>query len=104
MGNPGEISRLETQLQHWELSTPIPIYGSARVGVNPIDIFRCYLTEVIAGILKDVDPQKIYDSIQYTNSLKHGDLVVVVPRLRLKEAKPADILNDLCLRVPIPTY
>ena len=99
MGEHGESNQIEFQLQKLGVPTPIPVYGNARVLVNPIDIFRCYLTEVVAGLLQGVDSQIIYDSIQYTNSLNHGDLVVVVPRLRLKGAKPADVLTDLCLQV-----
>ena len=104
-GEHGQRSKIESQLQQLGVLAPISIYAGARVLVNPIDIFRCYLTDILAGLLHGVGSQTIYDSIQYTNSLSHGDLVLVVPRLRLKGIKPADISHDLCLQVkalPVP--
>ena len=101
MGEHAESSKIASQLHKLGVQTPIPEYGDAQVLVNPIDIYRCYLTEAVAQILTDVDPQLIYDSIQYTNNLNHGDLVVIVPRLRIKGAKPADVAKDLCLQAKI---
>jgi len=99
MGEDAESSRLVLHLQKLGVGTPIPHHGDAKVLSNPIDIYRCYSTDILVNIL-DIGPNIIYDSIQYTNSLSHGDLVVVIPRIRLKGGvKPAEVAQNLRLQV-----
>ncbi|MDI1487642.1 MAG: hypothetical protein OHK93_006912 [Ramalina farinacea] len=95
-----EIASLEAQLQKLDVSTPIPPYNAADFLVNPIDIYRAYLADTVAAILPIVNPQLVYDSIQWTNNPAHGDLIVVTPKLRLKGTKPAEIVVNLVSKFP----
>ncbi|KAL9100471.1 MAG: hypothetical protein Q9163_004161 [Psora crenata] len=60
MGEHGQSIQLESQLQKLGVSTPIPDYGNARFLVNPIDIFRCYLTEIVDGLLQDFPAHPLF--------------------------------------------
>lgn len=66
--------------------------------VNPIDIHRSYLANILVSLVNS-DRQLIYDSIQWTNNLTNGDLLRVIPKLRLKGVKPADMDKDLSVKV-----
>lgn len=85
-----EISELITRLQGLGIEEPLKVYPGSNPVKNPFDIFRSYITEELAsvsGVAKDL----IYPALEWTNSADRGDLVLPVPRLRVKGAKP-DVL------------
>jgi len=97
MGEDAESSRLVLRLQKLGVGTPIPHHGDAKVLSNPIDIYRCYLTTFWSIFLTLVRTSFM---TRYNNSLSHGDLVVVIPRIRLKGGvKPAEVAQNLRLQV-----
>lgn len=93
-----DLPSLQKQLQALGISAPIPTWKGTDVLTNPVDIYRSYLADALGSLL-DCERQLVYDSIQWTNNLPNGDLLLVVPKLRLKGAKPADVARDLSQRV-----
>ncbi|EEH33060.2 arginyl-tRNA synthetase [Paracoccidioides lutzii Pb01] len=77
------IRGLETLLQSLGLTVPIPAFSAANVVVNPIDIYRCYVADVVkqaVGCGEDI----AFNAIQRTQVLAHGDVALIAARLRLK--------------------
>lgn len=67
---------------------PLPVYSGAFPSINPVDIFRCVITEKLAEIT-ELDASLIYPALEWTSTLDKGDLILAVPRLRVK-GSPAE--------------
>jgi arginyl-tRNA synthetase len=76
--------------------SPIPSFPSADIRNSPIDIYISYLAEILVQ-LTECEPQVAYDSILWPDDF--CDLVVVVPRLRLKSVNPNELAIELNRRV-----
>lgn len=63
--------------------TPLRVYSGASPSMNAVDIFRCAITEELAKIA-DLDTSLIYPALEWTSTLDKGDLLLAVPRLRVK--------------------
>jgi len=92
------LDGLQAQLSTLNVEIPIPSFDNTHVLVNPIDIYRSYLANILANFVER-DRQLIYDSVQWTNNLVNGDLLLVIPKLRLNGAKPAEVAKDLSAKV-----
>jgi arginyl-tRNA synthetase len=76
--------------------SPIPSFSSADIQNSPMDIYLSYLAEILVQ-LTECEPQVAYDSILWPDDF--SDLVVVVPRLRLKDIDPNELAAELNMRV-----
>jgi hypothetical protein len=76
--------------------SPIPSFQMADIQNSPMDIYLSYLAEILVQ-LTGCMPQVAYESIQWSNEF--GDLVVVAPRLRLKDVDANELAIDLKMRV-----
>jgi hypothetical protein len=76
--------------------SPIPSYSSANIQNSPIDIYLSYLVEILVKLTK-CEPQVAYESILWPDDF--CDLVVVVPRLRLKDVDPNELAFELNKKV-----
>ncbi|KAF5603052.1 arginyl-tRNA synthetase [Fusarium pseudocircinatum] len=94
------VSGIESLLGKAGLDTPIPEYPGADIVHNPQDIFRAYLADIIQKLL-GCDKQIAYDAIQTSNITGMGDLIVVAPKLRLRDTRPEDLVIDLAGRLPV---
>jgi arginyl-tRNA synthetase len=65
---------------------------------NPIDIYRAFIANKLAPIT-GVGAEAIFESLQWTQSLDHGDLNLPVPRLRVKRAPPAILAKEWAQKV-----
>lgn len=92
------VSGIENLLGRVGLDTPIPEFPGADIVHNPQDIFRVYLADTLEKLLH-CDRMVAYDAIQTSNVTGMGDLVIVAPRLRLKDVRPEDLVKDLLQRV-----
>ncbi|EEH11629.1 arginyl-tRNA synthetase [Histoplasma capsulatum G186AR] len=103
------IQGLETHLQDLGLEVPIPAFPTANIISNPVDLYRCYVAEVVKQVV-NCNEDIAYNSIQRTQVLAHGDVVLVVARLRLKgvniDQVAVDLSNKLCtislISSPVP--
>ncbi|EEU48124.1 uncharacterized protein NECHADRAFT_31699 [Fusarium vanettenii 77-13-4] len=93
------VSGLEDLLGKAGLHTPVPEFPGADIVHNPQDIFRVYLADTLQRLV-DCDRLVAYEAIQPSNVTGQGDLVIVSPRLRLKDVKPKDLVLDLAHRLP----
>jgi arginyl-tRNA synthetase len=89
-------SGLETLLNGVGAKSPIPSFPSADVQNSPMDIYLSYLAEILVQLTK-CEPQVAYDSILWPDDL--CDLVVVAPRLRLKDVNPNELAVELSKKV-----
>lgn len=91
------LNGLEDALESLQLD-PLPHLGCADPLERPLDIARCYLAKILAG-LAEVEPELAYSSIQWPNNIFNGDLVVILPKLS-HGADPEDyalqILRKVC--------
>lgn len=92
------VDGLQDLLGKVGLDTPVPAFPGADIIHNPQDIFRAYLADTLQKLL-NCDRAIAYDAIQPSNVTGMGDLVIVSPRLRLRDVKPKDLVSDLAHRV-----
>ena len=65
-------------------------YRDAFPSRNPTDVFRVAIADQLATV-SGVDKNLIYSGLAWTNSLDKGDLLLAVPRLRVKGTPPAEL-------------
>lgn len=68
---------------------PLDKYPNCYPEINPVDIYRAHLTSILHEIT-GVEPKIIYQSLQWTQTLAHGDMVLPIPALRVK-GKPQEL-------------
>lgn len=71
-----------------------------RILSRPIDIYRVYLALILNKLIPESTPVSSYESFQSTSVLSNGDLILPVPRLRLKGKPPADQCTQLATNFP----
>jgi arginyl-tRNA synthetase len=93
------LSALAAYLSALGVPAPFPSFPAADPIHNPNDIYRSYIAAALESIL-DCDRALIYESLQRTATPSKGDLVLVLPRLRLKNVKPKELGIDLASKIP----
>ena len=83
---------LQTLLGRVGAECPIPSFSSADIENSPMDIYLSYLAQILVQ-LTGCEPQVAYESILWPDDF--CDLVVVVPRLRIKDVKPTESAFEL---------
>jgi arginyl-tRNA synthetase len=91
------MEELSKSLKSFGISD-VPKQPGTHPELNPVDIYRSHITELLAQQI-DLDPKLIYGSLQYTQSLEKGDLVLPVPALRIKGKKPDALAQELASKV-----
>lgn len=89
---------LDNLLRNAGLETPVPAFPGADLLHNPQDILRAYLAETVGG-LTGCDRLVAYEAIQASNVTGMGDLVLVTPRLKLKNSKPKELVKEIAFQV-----
>lgn len=89
---------LEALLEQAGLKVPVPVFPNANILSNPQDVVRSYLADTLQRLVQ-CDRLVAYDAIQPSNVTGTGDLVVVSPRLRLKEVKSQELVSKLAHEV-----
>lgn len=87
---------IEALLATLGVAGPVPIIEGTDLLNNPIDIYLLYLADTLVK-LTECSPRVAYESIQWPNEL--GDLVVVLPRLRLQTKNPKALAVELKQKV-----
>lgn len=96
------VEDLHTMLSSLGLKEQITTLPESNPESNPVDIFRCYIAEVLAKT-SGVDSALIYPALEWTNQFEKGDLILAVPRLRVK-GKPAELAKEWAEKVyPAPS-
>jgi arginyl-tRNA synthetase len=92
------IDGLRDLLADAGVATPVPDFPGADLAHNPQDIFRAYLAHRLQKLV-DCEAEVAYAAVDGSNVTGMGDLVIVSPRLRLKNTKPKDLVVDLASKV-----
>lgn len=71
-----------------------------RILSRPIDIYRVYLASILVKLTEECPPVLAYESFQLTSVLSNGDLILPVPRLRLKGKTATDQCIHLATNFP----
>ena len=93
---------ITSQLQKLSISAPAPLEGSYP-DVNVVDLMRNYISEELHKI-SGVDRSLIYPALEWTNTMERGDLLIPVPRLRIKGANPKDLATEWAEKFPCGDY
>lgn len=80
------------------LSKPLTSYPNCYPEVNPFDVYRAHLTEILSEVT-GVDAAIVYPSLQWTQTLEKGDLVLPIPALRVKGKKPDELAKEWAEKV-----
>ncbi|KAI0532330.1 arginyl-tRNA synthetase [Xylaria digitata] len=99
---PGGAAVTSPSYQHTDFSVPLCI--------NPLDRFREAISGQVAHIL-GVDAKLVFDGLDRTSTLNKGDLVLAIPRFRLKGVPYAELVAKVVAefkqiqgaRVEVPT-
>jgi arginyl-tRNA synthetase len=85
---------LESLLDAAGLKTPIPAFTDVDVLLDPLNIFRCYLADIVHGIVKG-DKASALGSIQLPPTVDFfaGDLTIILPRLARELGVKVEDLN-----------
>lgn len=73
--------------------SPLPKFPNCRPEINPVDIYRAHLTTILTEIT-GVDAKIVYPALQWTQTLEMGDMVLPIPALRIKGAKPDQLAKE----------
>ena len=88
-----EMDELTSMLKAAGLSE-VPKYHDTYPELNPVDIYRSHITELLAPIA-GVEPKAIHSALSWTATLDKGDLLLPVPALRVKGKKPKEFAEEL---------
>lgn len=89
---------ISAQLQNLSIQEPTKVEGS-HPDVNVVDLMRNYITQELSKI-SGVDPSLIFPALEWTNTMDRGDLLIPVPRLRIKGSNPKDLAADWASKFP----
>lgn len=81
----------------------LQVYPGSNPEQNPVDLFRSYITEELfklSGVSKDL----IYPSLEWTSTADRGDLVIPIPRLRVKGTPPVKLAEEWASKFPKGKY
>src|SRR5262249_52742381 len=98
------VDGLQSLLGGLGVADPIPSFPEADVSSRALDIFHSYLADTLAK-LADCESHVAFQAIQWSTDNSNGDhLCIVIPRLRLKGVKPAEVATELIKRVRTYIY
>lgn len=95
-------SFISSKLQNLSLKAP-ETYEGSYPDYNTVDLLRNYITQELAKI-SGVEPKLIFEALEWTNTLDRGDLLIPIPRLRIKGAKPQDLATEWSEKFPLGEY
>ncbi|GAO48817.1 arginyl-tRNA synthetase [Saitoella complicata NRRL Y-17804] len=92
------IESLSSTLANLGIKDEIKSFEGSNPTGNPFDIFRSYIATELATV-SEIPAETIYSCLETTSKVGNGDLILPVPRLRLK-AKPADLAAQWAEKFP----
>ncbi|XDG06420.1 hypothetical protein ABKA04_006035 [Annulohypoxylon sp. FPYF3050] len=99
MASSSGINHLLSKLDNLTLDSISAKYPATYPEVNPFDLYRVHIAEVLAPIT-GVAAENIRPVISWTNALDKGDFILPVPALRIKGAKPDALGAEWAAKFP----
>ncbi|CAI4058920.1 hypothetical protein SKDZ_04G5410 [Saccharomyces kudriavzevii ZP591] len=87
-----------SQLKKLSIAEPA-VTKDSHPEVNVVDLMRNYISQELSKI-SGVDPSLIFPALEWTNTMDRGDLLIPIPRLRIKGANPKDLAVEWAERFP----
>ncbi|CAI4058938.1 arginine--tRNA ligase SKDI_04G5520 [Saccharomyces kudriavzevii IFO 1802] len=87
-----------SQLKKLSIAEPA-VTKDSHPDVNVVDLMRNYISQELNKI-SGVDPSLIFPALEWTNTMDRGDLLIPVPRLRIKGANPKNLAVEWAERFP----
>ncbi|KFY07570.1 hypothetical protein V491_08516, partial [Pseudogymnoascus sp. VKM F-3775] len=84
---------LAASLQSLGLQGSLDTYPNCYPEINTVDIYRAHITSILSDIT-GVDRSIVYPSLQWTQTLEKGDMVLPVAALRVKGKKPNELAEE----------
>ncbi|KAF2163375.1 hypothetical protein M409DRAFT_26412 [Zasmidium cellare ATCC 36951] len=101
-GEAASLNHVTSQLQTLGISDlPKPKGINLYPQLNPVDVYRSIIIDKLHEITGAEVPI-IDNAVQWTQDLKHGDLVLPVPALRLKGKKPDELALEIAEKFDSP--
>ncbi|VVT45890.1 uncharacterized protein SAPINGB_P000942 [Magnusiomyces paraingens] len=75
-----DITSLTQKLNAFGISEPVKPYPGSNPELNPIDLFRSYITQELSRV-SGIEPAKIFPALEWTNTSDRGDLIIPIPRI-----------------------
>lgn len=92
------LDAVSAKLQKLGLNA-VPMFPGSAPDRNPIDTFRSFVTEELAKV-SGVDKNIIFPALEAPIDNKHGDLVIPVPRLRVKGTPAEELAEEWAAKFP----
>jgi len=101
-GGVHSLDNITSQLKTVGISQ-IPTFAGVQLYPenNPVDVYRAVIIEQLQTIT-GAEPAIINNALQWTQDLKHGDLMLPVPALRLKGKKPDELAKEIAEKFSSP--
>lgn len=96
------VQTITSNLQALGLSQPAP-YVDSQPEFNVIDVIRNYITDELSTI-SGVDKALIFPALDTPSTLEKGDLIIPLPRLRLKGVNPKEKATEWAAIFPKSKY
>ncbi|CAI4038202.1 hypothetical protein SMKI_04G5420 [Saccharomyces mikatae IFO 1815] len=87
-----------SQLKKLSIAEPA-VAKDSHPDVNIVDLMRNYISQELSKI-SGVDTSLIFPALEWTNTMDRGDLLIPVPRLRIKGANPKDLAVEWAEKFP----
>ena len=96
------MDHITSQLQSLGMSS-VPSFPELQLfpEYNPVDVYRAVIISQLQSIT-GADPTIINGAVQWTQDLKHGDLMLPVPALRMKGKKPDELAKEIAEKFDSP--
>lgn len=87
-----------SQLKKLSIAEPA-VAKDSHPDVNIVDLMRNYISQELSKI-SGVDSSLIFPALEWTNTMERGDLLIPIPRLRIKGANPKDLAVQWAEKFP----
>ena len=85
------MNNLTSRLQKIGVSPQIGHYADSDPENIPVDVFRAAITDKLVPLLPDIEPQRIFAALDTNPKPDTGDLIIALPRFRLKEKNEEEV-------------
>lgn len=99
----GSTDFLSARLEELSISSLPPTMENSYPLSNTVDLYRNYITEELHK-LSGVDKSIIFPALEWTTTLDKGDLIIPVPRLRIKGADLEALTLEWAEKFPRGNY
>lgn len=101
-GDMPSMDHITLQLEQVGISS-VPSFPGVELypQYNPVDLYRAIIITQLQSIT-GAEPAIINNAVQWTQDLKHGDLMLPVPALRLKGKKPDELAKEIADKFESP--